>query len=167
VRDNFKESIELIRQLEDIEFVSKAASEVLRMYKQTFPVPKSAHIYGNTTASAAPVGRFYYGFYHTLVIAPETLNTVAKCVLGVSDTLTANVFAQARKCRGPIILFACDTASELETEAPKGMVKAFPRRIDLENTERLKTFEATTVVETLAQPEQAIGSRQLEFARNG
>ena len=59
------------------------------------------------------------------------------------------MFAQAGKCRVPAIVFACDTAPELETEAPKGMVKVYPRRIDLENTERLKSFEATEVVETL------------------
>ena len=30
---------------------------------------------------------FYYGVYHTLVVAPATSNTVAKCVYGISDTL--------------------------------------------------------------------------------
>jgi dihydromethanopterin reductase (acceptor) len=164
----FKESIELIRQLEDVDlFVSKAADEVLRMYKQTLSLPKSARIYRDTTASAAPVGRFYYGFYHTLVVAPATSNTVAKCVFGISDTLATNVFAQAGKCRVPIIVFACDTAPELETEAPKGMVKVFPRRIDLENTQRLKAFEATTVAETLSGLVQAIGDRQRELAGHG
>jgi dihydromethanopterin reductase (acceptor) len=163
----FKESIELIRRLEAVDlFVSRAAGEVLRMYKQTLSLPKSTHIYRDTSASAAPVGRFYYGFYHTLVLAPATSNTVAKCVFGISDTLATNVFAQAGKCRVPIIAFACDTAPELETEAPTGMVKVFPRRIDLENTERLKGFEATTVVETLEELESAIDKRQRELARN-
>jgi flavoprotein len=163
----FKESIAIIRQLEDVDlFVSKAASEVLRMYKQSLSLPKSTHIYRDTTASAAPVGRFYYGFYHTLVVAPATSNTVAKCVWGISDTLATNVFAQAGKCRVPVIVFACDTAPELETEAPKGMVKVYPRRIDLENTARLKTFEATTVVETLSELEQAIAARAREWCRS-
>jgi len=48
---------------------------------------------------------------------------VAKCVFGISDTLVTNVFAQAGKCRIPRSYFACDTAPELETEAPKGIVK--------------------------------------------
>jgi dihydromethanopterin reductase (acceptor) len=61
-------------------------------------------------------------------------------------------------------VFACDTAPELETEAPKGMVKVFPRRIDLENTERLKSFEATDVVETLTELEQALARRKRELA---
>ena len=85
--------------------------------------------------------------YHTLILAPATSNTVAKCVFGISDKLATNVFAQAGKCRVPSIVFACDTAPELETGAPEGMVKVYPRRIDLENTERLNTFEATEVVE--------------------
>jgi flavoprotein len=162
----FKECLAMIRELDEVDlFVSRAAAEVVRMYKQEFTLPKSARIYRDTTASAPPVGQFYYGVYHTLVLAPATSNTVAKCVYGISDNLATNVFAQAGKCRVHAIVFACDTAPELETEAPKGMVKVYPRRIDLENTERLKSFESTEVVETLAQLEQALAGRQREIAR--
>jgi hypothetical protein len=49
------------------------------------------------------------------------------------------------------IVFACDSAAELETEAPKGMVKVYPRQIDLDNTARLKSFKDVVVVETLAE----------------
>ena len=140
----------MIGGLDDVDlFVSRAAAEVVRMYKQELKLPKSARMFEDKTASAVPVGAFYYGIYHTLVVGPATSNTVAKCVFGISDTLVTNVFAQAGKCRVPTIVFACDTAPELETEAPKGMVKVYPRRIDLENTERLKSFEDTQVVETL------------------
>src|SRR5262245_16634659 len=78
----------------------------------------------------------------------------------ISDNLATNVFAQAGKCRVPTIVFACDTAPELETEAPEGMVNVFPRRIDLDNSDRLKSFEATDVVETLAELEQALSRRK-------
>jgi dihydromethanopterin reductase (acceptor) len=101
------------------------------------------------------------------VLAPATSNTVAKCVYGISDNLATNVFAQAGKCRVPVIVFACDTAPELETEAPKGMVKVFPRRIDLENTERLKSFDSTQVVETLSELEQALAHRKRELMAHG
>jgi dihydromethanopterin reductase (acceptor) len=162
----FKECLAMIRDLDEVDlFVSRAAAEVVRMYKQDFTLPKSARIFRDTTASAAPVGLFYYGVYHTLVLAPATSNTVAKCVCGISDNLATNVFAQAGKCRVHAIVFACDTAPELETEAPKGMVKVYPRRIDLENTERLKSFESTEVVETLAELEQALAGRRREIAR--
>jgi flavoprotein len=160
----FKECLGLIRELGAVDlFVSRAADEVLRMYKQELGLPTSARVFRDTTASSPPVGQFYYGGYHTLVIAPATSNTVAKFVFGISDTLATNVFAQAGKCRVPILVFACDTAPELETEAPKGMVKVYPRRIDLDNTERLKAFEATTVVETLEQLVAAIRRRRQEL----
>ena len=160
----FKECLDMIGGLEHVDlFVTRAADEVVRMYKQELALPKSARVFRDTTASAAPVGYFYYGVYHTLVLAPATSNTVAKCVFGISDTLATNVFAQAGKCRVPAIVFACDTAPELETEAPKGMVKVYPRRIDLENTERIKSFDATQVVETLAELDEAIDRRKREL----
>jgi flavoprotein len=160
----FKECLRMAGELEEIDlFVSKAASEVVRMYRQDFKLPKTARVFRDTTASAAPVGLFYYGVYHTLIMAPATSNTVAKCVFGISDTLVTNVFAQAGKCRVPAIVFACDTAPELDTEAPKGMVKVYPRDIDLKNTERIKSFESTTVVETLEQLEAALQRRRREL----
>lgn len=156
----FKESLEIMRTLPNLDvFVSKAAAEVIRMYKQDFDLPEDVRIFKDTTASAAPVGAFYYGVYHTLIVAPATSNTVAKCVAGISDNLATNVFAQAGKCRVPTIVFACDTAPEMDTEAPKGMVKVYPRRIDLENTEKMKSFEDTTVVESLADLRSAVAAR--------
>src|SRR6516164_463879 len=96
--------------------------------------------------------------YHTLILTPATSNT-AKCVAGISDTLVTNVFAQAGKCRIPSIVFACDTAPELETKAPGGMVKVWPRRIDLENVEKLKRFEDTLVVESMGELIAAVERR--------
>jgi dihydromethanopterin reductase (acceptor) len=159
----FKECLEIIRELDEVDlFVTRAAAEVIRMYRQA--LPKSMRIFRDTTASAAPVGAFYYGTYHTLVLAPATSNTVAKCVYGISDTLVTNVFAQAGKCRVFSIVFACDTAPELETEAPKGMVKVYPRQIDLENTARLKSFNDVNVVENLDELRDALSRRKHELA---
>ena len=157
----FAESLEIMRRVPDLDvFVSKAAAEVVRMYKEDMAkLPKEVRIFKDTTASAAPVGLFYHGVYHTLVVAPATSNTIAKCVAGISDNLATNVFAQAGKCRVPAIVFACDTAPEMDTMAPDGMVKVYPRKIDLENTEKLKDFEATTVVESLEDLERAIRDR--------
>ena len=164
----FAECLALIRELELVDlFVSKAAAEVIRMYKEDFSLPGTARLYKDTTASAAPVGRFYHGAYHTLVVAPASSNTVAKCVLGISDNLATNVFAQAGKCRVPAIVFACDTAPELETRAPSGMVKVFPRAIDLENTAKLKFFAATSVAESLADLVAAIARRRQELGAGG
>jgi dihydromethanopterin reductase (acceptor) len=157
----FTECLGLMRRLEGFDlFVSRAAAEVVRMYKsEVAGLPKDARIYKDTTASAAPVGLFYEGIYHTLVLAPATSNTIAKCVCGISDTLATNVFAQAGKCRIPTIVFACDTAPELDTMAPGGMVKVFPRRIDLDNVERLQEFEDVEVVASMAELEAAVDRR--------
>jgi dihydromethanopterin reductase (acceptor) len=160
----FKECLRMVHDLDEVDlFVSRAANEVVRMYRQELKLPKTARVFRDTTASAAPVGFFYYGVYHTLIVAPATSNTVAKCVFGISDTLVTNVFAQAGKCRVPAIVFACDTAPELETEAPKGTVKVYPRDIDLKNTERLKSFESTLVVESLEELEAALTRREREL----
>jgi dihydromethanopterin reductase (acceptor) len=151
----FQECLRMLRELDDVDpFVSKAASEILRMDRQEFKLPPATRLFRDTTASAA---------YHTPILAPATSNTVAKCVVGISDTLVTNVFAQAGKCRLPAIVFACDTAPELETEAPKGMVKVYPREIDLKNTERLKSFESAVVVESLENLRTALGRRRHEL----
>lgn len=160
----FKESLEFMRGLEHLDvFVSAAAEEVLNMYKQPLDqsLPPDTRIFKDRTASAVPVGGFYQGVYHTLVMAPATSNTIAKCVVGISDNLATNVYAQSGKCRVPSIVFACDTKPEDLTEAPReNMVPVFPRRIDLENTERLKSFEYTTVVESIEELGDALEARR-------
>jgi dihydromethanopterin reductase (acceptor) len=158
----FQESLALMRELEPLDvFVSAAAEEVLNMYKQSLEdLPAGTRIFKDRTASAVPVGGFYFGVYHTLILAPATSNTIAKCVCGISDNLATNVYAQAGKCRVPSIVFACDNKPEDLTEAPRDhMVPVFPRRIDLENTEKLKSFEYTTVVESIEELEQALKAR--------
>ena len=164
----FTECFALMRELPELDiFVSRAAAEVVRMYKQDGKLPDTARVFRDTTASAVPVCGFYHGHYHTLVMAPATSNTVAKCVHGISDNLATNVFAQAGKCRVPAIVFACDTAPELDTMAPDGMVKVYPRRVDLENTEKLKGFEAVEVAESLRDLVAAIERRKQALALRG
>ena len=51
----------------------------------------------------------------------------------------------------PSIVFACDTAPEMETMAPGAWSRSFPRRIDLENVERSRVSRRRTVVETLPE----------------
>jgi dihydromethanopterin reductase (acceptor) len=166
---DFVECLDLMRAIGAMDvFLSKAAAEVIFMYtRDRQPFPPEIRLIRDTSASAAPVGRFYHGWYHTLVVAPATSNTVAKCVAGISDTLVTNVFAQAGKCRVPIILYACDTRPVHETMAPDRMVRLWPRRIDLENTDRLRGFEGTKVVEDMAQLEAAVRIRLAELGATG
>lgn len=153
-----KECIDILQRLENVDlFLSRAAAEILQQYGYQHNVGR---VFMDKTASSVPVELFYHGVYHTVVIAPTTSNTIAKMVYGMSDNLVTNIFAQAGKCRVPSIVFACDTAPELESEAPREhMVKVYPRRIDLENVERLKTFEETTVVADMAELDSAIQKR--------
>jgi flavoprotein len=152
------ECLALARQLGNVDlYLSGAAAEVLGMYGYRLDdLRGEMRIYRDQTACSAPVALFYEGHYHALVIAPATSNTVAKCVWGISDTLVTNIYAQAGKCRIPSIVFACDNAPELESEAPRGTVKVYPRHIDLHNADRLREFESTQVVEDIGQLHQAI-----------
>ncbi len=159
-----KECLEIVRELEDVDlFYSRAGEEVVRMYgyEPKSQVPEG-RIYRDRAASSPPVGLFYRGDYHTLVVAPATSNSVAKMVMGISDSLVTNIYAQAGKCRVPSIVLACDAIPEVDTPAPDRMVRLWPRQIDLDQTERLKSFEATTVVETAEQLYAALQSRLAE-----
>lgn len=153
-----RECLEIISQLENVDlFLSKAAAEILQQYGYKHNVGR---VYQDKTASSVPVELFYEGKYHTLVVAPATSNTVAKMVAGISDNLVTNLYAQAGKTRVPSIVFACDTEPELESEAPReNIVKVYPRRIDLENMDKLRTFEETTVAGDMQQLDAAIQAR--------
>ena len=153
-----KECLDIIHTLDDVDlFLSKAAAEVLQQYGYKHNVGK---VYQDKTASSVPVELFYEGKYHTLVIAPATSNTIAKMVCGISDNLVTNLYAQAGKTRVPSIIFACDTAPELESDAPRdNVVKVYPRNIDLENIVKIKNFEETTVVEDMQSLNTTIHAR--------
>ena len=146
-----KECLDFLLTLDHVDlYISQAGEEVLRMYGYDLKVIRDKMpVYRDKTASSPPVGLFYKGYYHTFVMAPATSNTVAKCVLGIADSLVTNLYSQAGKCKVPSIVFPCDTAPEMETTAPGGNVMVYPRKIDLEGTEKLRAFEYTTVVDSV------------------
>jgi len=157
-----RESLAILQTLENTDiFLSRAAAEIIKQYGFQMQLDATGHkIYQDKTASSVPVELFYEGKYHTLVIAPATSNTIAKLAYGFSDSLVSNLFAQAGKTRVPSIVFACDTAPELESEAPRNnLVKVFPRKIDLDNVEKLASFEATQVVASIETLTYAIHTR--------
>lgn len=156
-----RESLEIIETLPDVDlFVTRAAAEVLGMYGIPLKgLREKMRVFQDHTSSSVPVGFLYSGHYHTLIIGPATSNTVAKCVAGISDTLVTNLYAQAGKCRIPSIVFACDCEPTVITEAPGQIVTLYPRPIDLENTERLKHFPYTHVVESIETLKSAIDQR--------
>jgi dihydromethanopterin reductase (acceptor) len=162
-----RESLAVLQILENVDiFLSKAAAEIIKQYGFQAQLDATGHkIYQDKTASSVPVELFYAGKYHTLVIAPATSNTIAKMAYGFSDSLVTNLYAQAGKTRVPSIVFACDTAPELTSEAPRdNLVQVFPRKIDLENVEKLSTFELTQIVENTDMLHKAISMRLAAIA---
>jgi len=156
-----EESIAIALELDEVDFfLSRAVEEVLHMYGFGKDFKRHGRrVFRDTTASAVPVGQFYLGHYHTLVVAPATSNTVAKCVVGISDTLVTNVFAQAGKCRIPCIVYACDTEPVVVTPAPDREVTVYPRKVDLDSAEALGRFEGTTLVRSVEELGEAVRER--------
>ena len=157
-----KECLELARTLRgQVDFfLSKAVEEVLHMYGFDKSLREEGfRMFRDTTASGVPVGQLYNGEYHTLIIAPATSNTVAKCVCGISDNLVTNMYAQAGKCRIPTLVFACDTEPVIVTPAPGKEVTVYPREIDLESARRLGEYEYTDLVTSMGELELGIQGR--------
>jgi flavoprotein len=159
------ESLALAQRLPALDlFLSDAAEEVLGIYGIRLEDLKPRFAPGfrlvrDKTASAVPVGMLYDDVYHTVVVAPATSNTVAKCAFGISDTLPTNMFAQAGKLGIPGIVFACDTEPVVVTKAPHDWVTLRPRAIELENVERLRAIDWCQVVASPAALEAALASR--------
>jgi dihydromethanopterin reductase (acceptor) len=165
-----EESIALAQRLPALDlFLSDAAEEVLPIYGIRVEElrPRFApgfRLVRDKTASAVPVGMLYDDIYHTVVIAPATSNTVAKCAFGFSDTLPTNMFAQAGKLGIPGIVFACDTEPVVVTRSPHDWVTLRPRRIELDNVERLRGVEYCHVVRSPAELEAALQKRLEELS---
>jgi dihydromethanopterin reductase (acceptor) len=154
-----RESLAILASLQDVDvFLSSAAAEIIKQYGFQAQLVATGHrVFQDKTASSVPVEFFYEGKYHTLVISPVTSNTIAKMAYGISDSLVTNLYAQAGKTRVPSIVFACDTASEVESEAPKeNMVMVYPRKIDLDNVQKVAQFEATEIVASIEALQVAV-----------
>ena len=160
-----EESLAVAGRLPDIDlFLSRAADEVLPLYGVGRAMLSGRfRVFRDKSASAVPVGMLYEDIYHTLVIAPATSNTVAKCAFGISDTLPTNLFAQAGKRQIPSIVFACDTEPHVVTRAPHRWVDLRPRRIELDNVERLGAIEHCRVARSVAELEAVLDARLAEL----
>ena len=160
------ESIAIAARLPNVDlFLSAAGEEVLEIYKTPLDqLRQRFRIFRDKTASAVPVGTLYEDSYHTVVVAPATSNTVAKCAFGISDTLPTNMFAQAGKLGILGIVFACDTEPVVVTRSPHDWVTLRPRRIEFDNVERLRQVDFCQVVASPAELESALDARLKELA---
>lgn len=156
-----EECLEFILTLKNVDiYLSQAGEEVLKMYGIDIKDVRARHsVYRDKAASAPPVGLFYKDYYHTFVMAPTTSNTIAKCTLGIADSLLTNLYSQAGKCRVQSIVYPCDIAAEMETTAPGGKVMVYPRIVDLEATDKIRSFEYTQVVESVDELIEAVNQR--------
>ncbi len=157
-----EECLQLMLSLDNVDlYLSQAGEEVLKMYGISLAdIKDKLPVYRDKAASAPPVGLFYKGYYHTFVMAPTTSNTIAKCVLGIADSLVTNLYSQAGKCRVPSIVYPCDIAPEMETTAPGNKkVMVYPRPIDLEATAKIRTFPFTDVVDSVEGLKVALNKR--------
>ncbi|WP_423221978.1 flavoprotein [Ideonella lacteola] len=161
-----EESIALAKRLPAVDlFLSAAAEEVLPMYQLRLDdLKQQFRLVRDRTASGVPVGMLYEDIYHTVVVAPATSNTVAKCAFGISDSLPTNMFAQAGKLGIPGIVFACDTEPVVVTKSPHEWVTLRPRRIELANVERLREIDFCQVVCSPAELESALDARLRELS---
>jgi len=161
-----EESLAIAARLPSVDlFLSAAAEEVLPIYKlQIEALRPRFRVFRDKTASGVPVGMLYDDVYHTVVVAPATSNTVAKCAFGISDSLPTNMFAQAGKLGIPGIVFACDTEPVVVTKSPHDWVTLRPRRIELDNVERLRGIDFCQVVCSPAELETALDTRLKELS---
>ncbi|WP_309905725.1 flavoprotein [Variovorax soli] len=161
-----EESLAIAERLPAVDlFLSAAAEEVLPIYKLHIEGLKPRfRVFRDKTASGVPVGMLYDDIYHTVVVAPATSNTVAKCAFGISDTLPTNMFAQAGKLGIPGIVFACDTEPVVVTKSPHDWVTLRPRRIELDNVARLRGIDFCRVVCSPAELEAVLDARLKELS---
>ena len=155
-----KESINMIFKLPaarvDI-FFSKAAEEVVKMYKLLPLVGTSTSINGynifyDRCASQPIIGRISLRYYDLLIIAPSTSNTVAKMAHGIADTLITNLFAQAGKAKVPTLVLPTDLDEVMVSETPaREEVKLYKRKVDFNNILLLRNMEYVTVVFSVSE----------------
>jgi flavoprotein len=153
------ECIKTLMKYDNVDvFLSRAAEEVVRMYNlDVFLNTPRLRVYRENRASSPFVGRLFSGMYRLLVVAPATSNSIAKFIHGISDTLVTNLLAQAGKARVPIVVFPTDLAPETDSPRPsRESIKVYPRKIDLENTEKLMSFEGVVVVRNQSELESCL-----------
>lgn len=143
-----RESLDIATALPGVElFASDAGAEVLKVYGIAPPSPPRIDKSASTLACRA----FAAGKYDLLVIAPATANSVAKFVHGISDTMITTLFAQAGKCRVPIVVLPTDVEEIIDTMGATKPMRLYARPVDLENVEKLKRFPGVKVAASPAE----------------
>ncbi len=146
-----REIVPLVHSLAEVDiFFSRAACEVVPMYGcEKDLLSKASRVVKERDHSSFASCGFARGAYDLLVVAPATSNTVAKCVLGIGDTLVTNLFAQGGKFRVPTVVLPTDVAEEITSlSISHRPLSIRPRPVDLAHTEALKDFPGVTLVKS-------------------
>ncbi|MDR1482963.1 MAG: flavoprotein [Synergistaceae bacterium] len=154
-----RESVGLMSRFDSVDvFMTRAAAEVAARYSVTATIGNSARLVSvEKDYSSAPLIHFSGRKYSVLVIAPATANTVAKCSLGIADSLASNFFAQAGKSGTPIVVLPTDVAPEASSVTPSGRtITIRPRPVDLRHTDALSEFSGVTLVRSVDDLDAAI-----------
>ena len=166
--DYLAESLAVMKKISsdfDVEvtvLVSKNAEMVLKMYKLWDELRSSFEKIRIEKGPNQPfvAARLQIGYYPVFFISPATANTVAKIAHGIADTLITNCVAQAIKGGTHVHIYPVDQEfGSLETEIPGGKkITITTRKIDVENTERLKNMEGITVLKHPFEIEPIVAS---------
>jgi archaeoflavoprotein AfpA len=156
--DKFRETYEVMRGIKDKYgdkitihvYLSKAAQIVAKYYKITEEL-KGFDRYNLEVDANTPFlsGMLQSGRYDFLIIAPATSNTVAKIVVGISDTLLTNAAVQGVKGFIDVHIMPVDFREGIVTTIiPSGKeLKLSIRKEDAENVRRLEKMEGFLVFE--------------------
>jgi flavoprotein len=129
-------------------YLTRAGAEVSERYRVTKLLASCGfNIYRENDFSSGDSIYFSGGRYNALVIAPATANTVAKCALGIADSLASNFFAQAGKSLVPIFVLPTDGEAQVVSATPSGRkIEVRPRPVDIAKIEELSRFPRVTVL---------------------
>lgn len=163
--DKFRETYTVMREIKDKYgddltihvYLSKAAETVAKYYKLTEELKGFDKHYNEVDANTPFLsGMLQSGRYDILIIAPATSNSVAKIVVGVSDTLLTNAAVQGVKGFIDVHIMPVDFREGIVTTIiPSGKeLKLRVRKEDAENVRRLEKMEGFFVFEN---PEEIWG----------
>lgn len=156
--DKLRETYEIMREIKDKYgdkltihvYLSKAAQLVAKYYALTEEL-KGFDRYNVEVDANTPFlsGMLQSGRYDLLILAPATSNTVAKIVVGVSDTLLTNAAIQGVKGFIDVHIMPVDFREGIVTTIiPSGKeLKLRVRKEDAENVRRLGKMEGFFVFE--------------------
>jgi hypothetical protein len=138
----------------------RAAAEVLRMYKLKLDFPRTTRVLLDKTASSGPVGAILRHLPRRWSLPPPP--TRLRNASGAFGHIADECVCPSRQMPRPVDRLRLRYRARDDDRGSRRPVPVYPHKIDLDNTERLKSFERTTVVETLAELEAAVRKRRAE-----